>query len=83
MGGWAIDADKKLVGTANKDIERDDTIDRVGIGRNLAIEEFVEMAIERAVRAAQHVVGQLEVGDENPCVEGHCHLRDHQIGGTS
>lgn len=36
------------------------------------------MSIEGAIRAADHVVGQLEVGDQNPCVEGNHHLRANQ-----
>lgn len=50
-------------------VEGEDAVDGERVGGDFAVEKLGEVAVEGAVGAAEEGVGELEVGDEDPCVE--------------
>jgi hypothetical protein len=80
--GGAVDADLEADGGVDDVVEGRDALRGARVGRQPAVEVLGEVAVEGAVRAPEHVVRHLEVGDEHPCVERHRRLREASSQGT-
>uniref|UniRef100_A0A804Q070 Uncharacterized protein n=1 Tax=Zea mays TaxID=4577 RepID=A0A804Q070_MAIZE len=71
VSGGAVDADLQASGRVDDVVGRGDPLLGPCVGRHPAVEELGEVAVEGAVGPPEHVVRQLEVGDEHPCVDRH------------
>lgn len=66
-GSGEVDAGEEAGGGVDV-VEGEDAVDGERVGGDFAVEKLGEVAVEGAVGAAEEGVGELEVGDEDPCV---------------
>lgn len=64
-----VDTGEEVGGGGVDVVEGEDAVDGERVGGDFAVEELGEVAVEGAVGTAEESVGELEVGDEDPCVE--------------
>jgi len=60
--GRPVDPAKEVSSTINDDIEGKNTIDWVGISRNLSIKKLSQVTVKGAIRTSKQIVSQLEIG---------------------
>nr|ACN33516.1 unknown [Zea mays] len=77
VGGGAVDADLQAGRRVDHVVEGGDPLLGPRVGRHPPVQELGQVAVEGAVRPPEHVVRQLEVGDEDPCVDRHRPLHNH------
>nr|GMD18560.1 hypothetical protein C2845_PM06G21990 [Ipomoea batatas] len=56
-------------------VKRINPVDRNRVRRHFPFQKLRQIPVERPVRPAKHVVSELEIGDENPCIERNHLLR--------
>ena len=67
-GSWEVDSGEK-VGGGVEVVEGEDAVEGERVGGDFAVEKLGEVTVEGAVGTAEEGVSELEVGNEDPCVE--------------
>lgn len=67
---WLVDSAEKTGGSVDV-VKGEDTVDGEDVGRNFTVEKLSEVTVEGAVGAAKDIVSELEIRNEDPCVERH------------
>ena len=67
-GSWEVDSGEE-VGGGDEVVEGEDAVEGERVGGNFAVEKLGEVTVEGAVGTAEEGVSELEVGNEDPCVE--------------
>lgn len=59
-------------------VEGDDAVDGESVGGNFPVKKLGEVTVEGAVGATENIVSELEIGNEDPCVEWDNSLQENK-----